>query len=164
MHLDPPADTLRQAYDSLARLADDVDAVTLRVERDERVPRADVERAVDRLADAAARCFGAQEERVVFPLVRATGAVGERFTRELADQHAALAAAARKARAEAAAGDGASEPARRQLAHDARQLTLLVRRQVEVEARRFLPLLQALPQARRLEIAETFAGGEVRAP
>lgn len=152
-----PSETLREEHRVIEHLLDAVEGMAARLERGERVPRADVEAALAVIEGFADRCHHAKEEKVLFGALRDLGTPRALLVvQELEDQHRAGRRLAAGMRAAATGADSDDAAAKQRLARDARRYAALSRRHIETESTQLLPIAESLTAIVRDRVAEEF--------
>lgn len=148
------SDSLREEHEAIRHLLTVVDGMAARLEMGDRVPRADVESALDAIVDFADACLHAKEEKVLFGALRDLGTPRALLlVRELEGDHVAGRGLVDAMREEAGAAESGDPAGKNKLAHDARLYTSLLRRHLDHESRELLPLADSLPALTRDRVA-----------
>ena len=153
-----PSEILREEHDVIQHLLHVLSALAGRLDRGDRVPREDLEAALEVITNFADKCHHAKEEKALFPaLVRASPEEGATLIRRLEADHDAgrrLVRAMRESVPAAAAGDPAG---RKAFAKSAWAYEDLLREHILVETAQLLPLIDsAIPDAERAALAREF--------
>lgn len=152
-----PSETLREEHEVIEHLLDAVDGMATSLEKGERVPRADLDSALEVIVNFADKCHHAKEEKVLFGALRDLGTPHALIVvRELEGDHLAgrkLVGAMRDG-VDAAESDDTAR--KKQLAHDARLYTKLLRRHIQHETTELIPIADSLPAIVRDRVAAEF--------
>lgn len=156
--MNEPSDILKEEHDVITHLLHVLAAIATRVEHGERVPRADIEAALEVVVNFADKCHHAKEEKALFPvLARFSPKEGAFLAHRLEGDHKAarqLVTAMRESAPRVEAGDPA---ARRTFAKSAKTYVALLQEHIDQETKQLLPLVtSALPPAERSALAEEF--------
>lgn len=154
---DTPSATLREEHRVIEHLLDVVDGIAGRLERGERVSRADVETVLDVIDGFADKCHHAKEEKVLFGALRDLGTPRALLVvQELESDHLAGRELLDDMRAEAAAAESDDAAKKAELARDARRYAALSRRHLDAEGKKLLPIAESLTAIVRDRVAEEF--------
>lgn len=150
-----PSDVLRHEHRAIEHLLEAMDGMAAALDRGERVPRAEVDKALDVASGFADACHHAKEEKVLFPALRGTPE-GDAVVHALEGDHKAARNLIATLRAEAARGEGADVALRQRVARDARLYTKVLRAHIRDEDARLLPLAERLPPRKQHQLAAAF--------
>ena len=156
-----PGDVLRHEHETIEHLLAALDGMATRLEGGGRVPRRDLDAALDVASGFADACHHAKEEKVLFPALRVTPEAA-RVVHELEGDHRAARKLIATLRGEAAGGEGSDVKARQKVARDARLYAKVLRKHIEHENERLLPLVDKLPERSQHQLAEAFARVEAQ--
>jgi hemerythrin-like domain-containing protein len=153
-----PSEVLREEHEVIEHLLHVLDAMGKQVERGARLPKEDLEAALDVVVGFADQCHHAKEERALFPvLAKISPEEGAMLVRRLEGDHKAARQLVRAMRACLPGVTGGDAAARAAFAKSAKTYAGLLREHIKAETDRLLPLTDsAIPTSRRAELGEEF--------
>lgn len=151
------ASTLHEEHEHIKHLLGAMDGIAKAIEDGKTLPVEDVTSAVEVASGFADRCHHAKEEKVLFPaLHRVKTAEADRLVHELEGDHKAARKVIASIKADAWAAGALDAAGRARLAHDLTLYGRLLRRHIDIEEQRLLPMADTLPAHLASEVAEAF--------
>lgn len=151
-----PSDILRREHVAIGRLVDAMEGMSAALRGGARVPRADIETAIEVTSKFADQLHHAKEERALFPEIRQTSVEGDALARDLQEDHHSARRVISFLVNDAHASEAKDGRARTALAHHARVLAGLLRAHMRNEEKRLFPLADALDEARAARVRSGF--------